>query len=293
MKHEFLKIGFLTTDKKAKNKQIRNLVERLEAFGEFKAEIVRSSYLDKLPAEEWPIFDVFIPYHLDFFTIDKALEYVRIRKPFLFNDLESQAKIQDRRHIYECLRKNGIPCLENFVYDHTDQSNPHKFEENDDYIQTNGMRIYRPFVEKPLSARRHDINIYYSKAMGRGVRKLFRKIKNVSSQYYPGPSQVRRDGTYIYERLIDSVKDIKVYAVLDDYCYTEMRKSPNVDGVVERNAEGFEKREFCPLTYEEALIARKIIKVFKQNVCGFDIIREDEKKLNSIKKVRSSSTSTE
>lgn len=56
----------------------------------------------------------------------------------------------------------------------------------------------------------------------------------------------------------------------------EARKSPTVDGKVERNSDGKEVRFPVILTYREKEIARRIVLVFKQFVCGFDILRVQE-----------------
>jgi hypothetical protein len=61
-----------------------------------------------------------------------------------------------------------------------------------------------------------------------------------------------------------------------DYGHAEARKSPAVDGVVERNPDGKEVRFPVILTLREKEIARRIVLVFKQQVCGFDILRIQE-----------------
>lgn len=61
-----------------------------------------------------------------------------------------------------------------------------------------------------------------------------------------------------------------------EYGHAEARKSPAVDGVVERNPDGKEVRFPVILTFREKEIARRIVMVFKQHVCGFDILRIQE-----------------
>ena len=61
------------------------------------------------------------------------------------------------------------------------------------------------------------------------------------------------------------------------YTYSaEARKSPTVDGKVERNSDGKEVRFPVILTYREKEIARRIVLGFRQFVCGFDILRVQE-----------------
>lgn len=64
-----------------------------------------------------------------------------------------------------------------------------------------------------------------------------------------------------------------MYTVGPDYGHAEARKSPTVDGKVERNADGKEVRFPVILTYREKEIARRIVLGFKQWICGFDILR--------------------
>jgi hypothetical protein len=57
--------------------------------------------------------------------------------------------------------------------------------EHDDHIEVNGVTIHKPFVEKPVDADDHNIAIYYPTSAGGGCKKLFRKIGNRSSEFYP------------------------------------------------------------------------------------------------------------
>ena len=51
------------------------------------------------------------------------------------------------------------------------------------------------------------------------------------------------------------------------------RKSPALDGKVERTKEGKEVRYPVILSSKEKLIARKVCLAFKQSICGFDLLR--------------------
>ena len=151
--------------------------------------------------------------------------------------------------------------------------------EFDEYLEYKGKKIMKPFLEKPANGDDHNIYIYYPLSHGGGQKRLFRKTKNLSSLFYPDKNKIRRDNkSYIYEEFVQSDGfDIKVYTVGEDYAHAEARKSPTLDGVVQRTLEGKEVRYPVNLTQEEKEIARKIVKIFGQNVCGFDILRGKNK----------------
>ena len=148
-----------------------------------------------------------------------------------------------------------------------------ELEEYDEYIVYNGKKIMKPFVEKPKNGDDHNIYIYYPMNHGGGQTRLFRKHKDLSSLYYPNINKIRRDKSYLYEEYLQTDGfDIKVYTVGENYAHAEERKSPSLDGKVERN-KGKEVRYPVNLTPTEKNIARKIVQIFKQNICGFDILR--------------------
>ncbi len=79
--------------------------------------------------------------------------------------------------------------------------------------------------------------------MGGGRKILFRKVNNTSSQYQVNQNNIRTDGNYIYEQfLLTNAFDIKVYTIGPYYMYAEARRSPVLDGVVDRDESGKEKR---------------------------------------------------
>ena len=96
----------------------------------------------------------------------------------------------------------------------------------------------KPFVEKPVNAEDHEVQIYYSSLnpCGSGYNVLFRKTNNYSGQFIPADSDhsvVRKTGSFIYEEFLPTDGfDIKIYTVGDEYAHAEARKCPTLDGVV-------------------------------------------------------------
>ena len=68
----------------------------------------------------------------------------------------------------------------------------------------------------------HNVYIYYPQRMGGGSKRLFRKVGNESSRFYPEVNTVRREGSYIYEEfMMTQGTDIKLYCVGKDYAHAE------------------------------------------------------------------------
>nr|XP_036867831.1 inositol hexakisphosphate and diphosphoinositol-pentakisphosphate kinase 2 isoform X11 [Manis javanica] len=185
-----------------------------------------------------------------------------------------QYLIQDRREVYSILQAEGI-LLPRYAILNRDPNNPKECNliEGEDHVEVNGEIFQKPFVEKPVSAEDHNVYIYYPTSAGGGSQRLFRKIGSRSSVYSP-ESNVRKTGSYIYEEFMPTDgTDVKVYTVGPDYAHAEARKSPALDGKVERDSEGKEVRYPVILNAREKLIAWKVCLAFKQTVCGFDLLR--------------------
>jgi inositol-hexakisphosphate/diphosphoinositol-pentakisphosphate 1-kinase len=128
------------------------------------------------PVEAWPVCEVLIAFHSKGFPLIKAVEYVKLRRPICFNDLERAHILLDRRSVYATLRSAGLPTPAYVVHDHTDPARAADLLQHEDFIEVRGVRISKPFVEKPIDADDHRIHIYYPDSVGGGSKRLFRKV---------------------------------------------------------------------------------------------------------------------
>lgn len=267
-------VGICAMAKKSKSKPMKEILERLCLFKyitvvKFEEEVILNE-----PVENWPLCDCLISFHSKGFPLDKAVAYEKLRNPFVINDLDLQYCIQDRREVYRILKAEGIQ-LPRYAVLNRDPTRPEESNlvEGEDHVEVNGEIFQKPFVEKPVSAEDHNVYIYYPTSAGGGSQRLFRKIGSRSSVYSP-ESNVRKTGSYIYEEFMPTDgTDVKVYTVGPDYAHAEARKSPALDGKVERDSEGKEVRYPVILNAREKLIAWKVCLAFKQTVCGFDLLR--------------------
>ncbi|WIA10709.1 hypothetical protein OEZ85_010886 [Tetradesmus obliquus] len=279
-----IKIGLCAMDKKAQSKPMCEILARLTTGGEFEVISFGDKVILEEPVEAWPLCDVMLSWHSEGFPLRKAQAYVALRRPFLINDVHMQDVLLDRRRVYKTLMDNNIPVPRHIL---VNRQPPEEQQQPDDELTTssgredcvelNGVRIDKPFVEKPVSGEDHNIYIYYPHSMGGGVKRLFRKVDNKSADYDPHhPGTVRRDGSYIYEEFLTTGgTDVKVYTVGPRYAHAEARKSPVVDGKVNRTPDGKEVRFPVLLSPQEKEIARMVCLAFGQRVCGFDLLRSE------------------
>ncbi|XP_067161304.1 inositol hexakisphosphate and diphosphoinositol-pentakisphosphate kinase 1 isoform X3 [Apteryx mantelli] len=227
-------VGICAMTKKSKSKPMTQILERLCKFEYITVVIMGEDVILNEPVENWPSCDCLISFHSKGFPLDKAVAYAKLCRPFLINDLDMQYYIQDRREVYRILQEEGID-LPRYAVLNRDPDRPEECNlvEGEDHVE----------------------------------------IGSRSSVYSP-ESSVRKTGSYIYEEFMPTDgTDVKVYTVGPDYAHAEARKSPALDGKVERDSEGKEIRYPVMLTAMEKLVARKVCVAFKQTVCGFDLLR--------------------
>ncbi|KAM8876667.1 inositol hexakisphosphate and diphosphoinositol-pentakisphosphate kinase 2 isoform 13-T13 [Synchiropus picturatus] len=267
-------VGICCMMKKSKSKPMTQILERLCKFEYITVVIFPEDVILNEPVDKWPLCDCLISFHSKGFPLDKAVSYAKLRNPLHINDLDMQYFIQDRREVYRILQEEGID-LPRYAVLNRDPDKPDECNlvEGEDHVEVNGEIFQKPFVEKPVCAEDHNVYIYYPTSAGGGSQRLFRKIGSRSSVYSP-ESSVRKTGSYIYEEFMPTDgTDVKVYTVGPDYAHAEARKSPALDGKVERDSEGKEVRYPVMLSAMEKLVARKVCLAFKQTVCGFDLLR--------------------
>ncbi|KUF96396.1 hypothetical protein AM588_10011419 [Phytophthora nicotianae] len=268
-------VGVCAMEKKTRSKPMREILRRLEKKRQFDVFVFDDETILNRPVEAWPACDALISFYSTGFPLEKAEEYVRRVRPVLVNELGMQHVLFDRRKVYALLTRHGIQVPRHVIVNRDlPGGKQDELIEHDNYVEINGVRINKPFVEKPADAEDHNVYIYYPTSAGGGSKRLFRKVGDRSSEFYPDVNHVRRDGSYIYEEFLNTQgTDVKVYTVGSSYGHAEARKSPVLDGRVVRDSAGKEVRYPVILNSTEKEMARKVCLAFHQTVCGFDLLR--------------------
>ncbi|KAJ1508925.1 hypothetical protein HMI55_000161 [Coelomomyces lativittatus] len=292
-------IGVCAMGAKSKSKPMTKILNYLSAMGPYIIEIFSEDVILNKAIEDWPVCQFLISFFSGGFPLDKAIQYVELRKPILVNDLKYQKLLFDRRVVLAILEQLNVLTLPRLIANRCSTTLDPDVQTilkgfitvNDTLFQTSkqieqidydtlvidGKTMVKPFVEKPVDGENHHVYVYFHTNQGGGCRKLFRKIANKSSEYFPDIWEIRKNGSYIYEDFIDTTcsEDVKVYTLGSYHSHAETRKSPVVDGIVQRNQQGKEIRYSTELTFYESMLAHRICCAFRQFICGFDLLRSD------------------
>ncbi|POS70159.1 hypothetical protein DHEL01_v211447 [Diaporthe helianthi] len=234
-------IGVCALDVKARSKPSRNILNRLLANREFDVKIFGDKVILDEDIENWPVCDYLISFYSDGFPLEKAIAYVKARKPFCVNDVPMQQVLWDRRLCLHLLDKIDVPTPKRLEVNRDGGSRlltpelakhieevtgisleptptepdkmklPRKVEllDDGDILSVDGALLKKPFVEKPVSGEDHNIIVYFPNNdpdYPGGARKLFRKIGNKSSEYVPDlkvPRCITQPGeSFLYEKFM-------------------------------------------------------------------------------------------
>lgn len=84
------------------------------------------------PIEAWPVVEVLIAFYSTKFPTKKALEYVKLRKPYMINDLAMEDTLKDRRKVYRLLQEQGIDVPTHVFLEREDPTKVNTVEEYDE-----------------------------------------------------------------------------------------------------------------------------------------------------------------
>ena len=88
---------------------MEEILHRLEQYEFLRLIVFPETTIHEKAIEDWPFCHVLISFHSKGFPLAKTQEYVRLRQPFLINDLDKQWDIMDRIKVHEILEDTGIP----------------------------------------------------------------------------------------------------------------------------------------------------------------------------------------
>ena len=76
---------------------MQNILQRLEVHSYIKVIMFTNRMILEDSIEDWPMCDCFVAFFSAGFPLNKAIDYVKLRKPRLvFNDLEMQYSLMNR-----------------------------------------------------------------------------------------------------------------------------------------------------------------------------------------------------
>ena len=170
-------LGVCALDKKALCPAMQQLLQRLPR-NLFEVVLFGNETIHKQPVQSWPLCDVLLAFFSTGFPLEKAIAYAQLRRPVLLNDLQQQQVMRDRQLIYEELARAGVPTPRYAVVKRDAHgATSSALQETEDAIVIDGMKLEKPFVEKPLDADNHNVHVYFPSRVGGGSKRLFRKVR--------------------------------------------------------------------------------------------------------------------
>ena len=76
-------LGVCAMAKKTKSKPMTQILDRLRAYGEFRVIVFDEDMILNKEVETWPKVHCLISFYSTGFPLEKAVEYVKLREPFL------------------------------------------------------------------------------------------------------------------------------------------------------------------------------------------------------------------
>jgi inositol hexakisphosphate/diphosphoinositol-pentakisphosphate kinase len=150
--------------------------------------------------------------------------------------------------------------------------------DNGNTIVVDGVKLAKPFLEKPVNGDDHNITLYYHTKDGGGGR-LFRKANSQSPERDDTlvvPKSITDPySSYVYEQYLplEASADIEVYTVGTGLSHGECRKPPVLHEVEGQDASGRGIRYTTKLSAVEMDMATGISTIFGQRLCRFDLLR--------------------
>lgn len=161
-------LGICAMDKKVKAKPMVEILTRLPE-DLFEIKCFGDDCILNQPVESWPVVEVLITFYSNKFPTDKALNYIKLRKPYLINDLEMANVLKDRRMIYEILESIGIDVPFHVYVDREPGKEDTNFIEEFDEV------LFQRFILFKL----HSIFIHFSILLPMGSKLTSRLLKNL------------------------------------------------------------------------------------------------------------------
>lgn len=94
---------------------MQSILSRLQHYDHVKIVVFSDHTILNDPVDQWPLCDCLLAFFSKGFPLQKATDYVKLRQPFLFNDLSIQYILQDRYiqciYIYIHLPVQYIICM--------------------------------------------------------------------------------------------------------------------------------------------------------------------------------------